>query len=56
MEAFRKKDLALLGAFAADSVELGAFLAAAEALREDFDCAHTLDASLLTEVCGSASV
>ncbi|KAK9835347.1 hypothetical protein WJX81_004050 [Elliptochloris bilobata] len=47
--AFRKKDLALLGAFAADSPELAAFLAAAEAMREDFDCAHVLDASLLAE-------
>ena len=50
VEAFRKKDLALLGAFAPDSPELAAFLAAAEAMREDFDCAHVLDASLLAEV------
>ena len=50
MEAFRKKDLALLGAFAPGSPELAAFLAAAEAMREDFDCAHVLDASLLAEV------
>lgn len=50
MEAFRKKDLALLGAFAPDSPELAAFLAAAEAMREDFDCAHVLDASMLAEV------
>ena len=50
VEAFRKKDLALLGAFAPDSPELAAFLAAADAMREDFDCAHVLDASLLAEV------
>lgn len=50
VEAFRKKDLALLGAFAPGSAELAAFLAAAEAMREDFDCAHVLDASLLAEV------
>ena len=56
MQAFRKKDLALLGAFAPGSPELAAFLAAAEAMREDFDCAHVLDASLLAEVRPASAV
>jgi len=46
---FRKKDLALLGAFDAGAPALAAFLATAEALREDFDCAHVLDAALVPE-------
>ena len=57
VEAFHKKDLALLGVFGAGTPALAAFLATAEALREDFDCAHVLDAKLVPEVrapCASA--